>query len=74
MAQVNSNSGVKQTKKREIPSPPSFIQTSRTFTDSECDAFKASNIMDLNKFQDTKLQDIPTHCLPDEWDWTNVNG
>ena len=73
-AQVNEKSGIKKTKERERPASPAFVQTSRTFTDSECESLKSKYSFDLRNFKDTKIQDISTHCLPEEWDWTNING
>lgn len=72
MAQVNSSAGVKKRKIRAAtPSPPVFTQTyAASTTDEECEALKSSTDINL----DTNPGDIDSDCLPESWDWTNING
>ncbi len=55
MAQVNSKSGNRKSKRHEKPTPPNFVQTTRQMTNTEKAALKSTDNNALTKFIQTKL-------------------
>lgn len=74
LGQLNQSVGVKQKKSKEFVQAPVMIQTVTELPNDRTSMLKSTDAESLTAFLYSSTDSIPTEALPEEWDWSDIDG
>ena len=74
LVEVNNRIGMKRNHRRVKSQAQTAQFLQQPITNSAWDQLRLTDPESLVAFLNTPLDQIPVNSLPNEWDWTNING